>query len=243
MAMGNEQITLISFFRFQGRARIWGMKQMRDTQHGLEGIQGLRFHKMLGTGGGSGYGFKPDLGTYALLTVWENPDMAETFESGSELMKVFGEHAIEKYSIFLSNLQSRGYWSKQEPFLPGEPDPNNKLIAVLTRATLKARYYYQFWKRVGRVSQSHIGLPGLIFTKGVGERPWIMQATFSVWRSVEDMTAFAHQKDGKHFEAIQTTRRLNGFKEELYARFQPKMSKGSWFGKDPVGETLVKEKE
>jgi hypothetical protein len=67
-----------------------------------------------------------------------------------------------------------------------------------------------------------------------------MQATFSVWRSVEDMTAFAHHKDGKHFEAIQTTRRLKGFKEELYARFQPKKSKGSWFGGDPVGEALAK---
>jgi hypothetical protein len=242
MSLGNGQITLISFFRFQGMDRIWGMKQMRDTQNRLKGNQGLHFHKMLGTGGGSGYGFKPDLATYALLMVWHNQDMAEAFESDSEIMKDFREHTIEIYSIFLSTLQSRGFWSKQQPFIPGEPEPDNKLIVVLTRATLKARYYYQFWKRVGRISQSHTGLPGLIFTKGVGERPWIMQATFSVWRSVEDMTAFAHHSDGKHFEAIQTTRRMNGFKEELYARFQPKMTKGSWFGEDPVGNALLKEK-
>ena len=153
-------------------------------------------------------------------------------------MDDFRKHAFELYSIFLSPIQSRGLWSGKQPFKPEQADPDNARIVVLTRATLKPRYYIQFWKRVGRVSQSHVGSPGLLFSKGVGERPWIMQATFSIWRSVDEMTAFAHKKDGTHFEAIQTTRRLKGFREELYARFQPLGTKGSWFGKDPVGDAL-----
>ena len=204
----------------------------------LRGTEGLTFHKMLGTGGGHGYSFKPDFNTYALLTVWDRREDADAFERSSAVMENFRKRTEEVYSLFLHPIQSRGMWSGRTPFRPAEPLPGNPLIVVLTRATLKIRYYIPFWKRVGGVSRSHEGLPGLIFTKGVGERPWIMQATFSVWRSLEEMIAFAHQKDGRHYEAISTTRKLKGFKEELYARFQPTESRGSWRGGDPVGIAL-----
>ena len=242
MSGANEQVTLVTFFRFSRGHLRWGMKQMMVTQKRLDGTKGLVFHKMLGTGGGKGYSFKPDFGTYALLTVWEDHDMARQFESGSEVMKDFRDHTFEIYSIFLSPIRSRGIWAKRQPFEVSEPDPDNKLLVVLTRATIKPRYYLHFWRRVGRVSRSHQGRPGLIFTKGLGERPWIMQVTFSVWESEESMAAFAHKENGMHYEAIKTTRKMNGFREELYARFQPLETRGSWKGMDPVGEALTKEK-
>ena len=176
------QITLISFFRYPVNRRLWGMKQMMVMQNHLKGTDGLSFHKMLGTGGGAGYSAFPDFGTYALLTVWEDYKLAKRFESESEEMSRFKRATVEIYSIFLSNLQSRGMWSKQQPFASVEPDSGNELIVVLTRATLKPQYYLPFWKRVGAISRSHLNFPGLIFSKGIGERPWIMQATFSVWR-------------------------------------------------------------
>jgi hypothetical protein len=218
------------------------MKQMMVTQKRLNGTRGLVFHKMLGTGGGKGYSFKPDFGTYALLTVWEDYDLAGQFESGSEVMKDFRENSFEIYSIFLSPIQSRGLWAKSQPFKVHQPDPDNNLLVILTRATIKPRYYLHFWRRVGRVSRSHQGRQGLIFTKGLGERPWIMQVTFSVWDSLENMNAFAHNKNGMHHEAVETTRRKNGFREELYARFQPLETRGSWKKRDPVGEALAKDK-
>lgn len=233
-----NQVVLVSFFRFPPKKRIWGMKQMMVTQKRLNNTEGLQFHKMLGTGGGAGYSFRPDFGTYALLTVWDNYDAALSFESDSPVMNEFRENAREIYSIFLKNIQVRGYWSQVKPFTPCEPDPDNKIIVILTRATIKPGYYLNFWKRVGGISRSHIIREGLIFTKGLGERPWIMQATFSVWDSVENMDAFAHRKGGRHNEAIETTRRKKGFKEELYARFQPVSTRGSWFGKDPLGEAI-----
>lgn len=233
-----KQTVLISFFQFLPGQKRWAMKQMGVISRRLRGTEGLTFHKMLGTGGGTGYSHKPDFNTYALLTVWDRREDASAFERDSEVMNRFRERTREIYSLFLHPIKSRGKWSNSEPFHPQEPLPDNPLIVVLTRATLKMRYYIPFWKRVAGVSRSHGGLPGLLFTKGVGERPWIMQATFSVWKSLEDMVAFAHGKDGKHYEAITTTRRLKGFKEELYARFQPVESRGSWRGSDPVGEAL-----
>jgi heme-degrading monooxygenase HmoA len=233
---------LISFFRYLPGQKRWAMKQMGVIPRRLKGTEGMTFHKMLGTGGGLGYSFKPDFNTYALLTVWDRREDADTFERSSVVMNAFRQRTEEVYTLFLHPIKSRGKWSKKEPFRPAEPLPGNPLIVVLTRATLKMRYYIPFWKRVGAVSRSHEGAPGLIFTKGVGERPWIMQATFSVWGSLDEMMAFAHQKDGKHFEAIATTRRLKGFKEELYARFQPVESRGTWRGSDPVGEAIRLEK-
>jgi hypothetical protein len=156
-------------------------------------------------------------------------------------MNDFREFADEVYSIYLRNIQSRGLWSQKKPFIPGEPDPENNLIVTLTRATIRPRFYLNFWKRVGGISRSHTNRKGLIFTKGLGERPWVMQATFSIWSSAEDMNAFAHREGGRHYEAIEATRMRNGFKEELYARFQPLSTTGSWFERDPVGEAMRKD--
>jgi spheroidene monooxygenase len=105
---------------------------------------------------------------------------------------------------------------------------------VLTRATIRPSFAPAFWWRVGRVARSLEGRDDLLFTKGVGERPWVEQATFSVWRSTEAMQAFAHGRGGMHAEAIARTRKAQGFREELYARFTVLRTEGSWKGGDPV---------
>ena len=234
MNLQQEQTILISFFQFPPEKRIRAMMQMALIPPKLKNIEGLTFYKMLGTGGGSGYGFKPDFRTYALLTVWNDQQKALSFEENSRIMSFFRKHTNEIYSLFLRPIQSRGTWSRVNPFHSSAKATEEKIIVVLTRATLKLRYYIPFWKRVHGVSKSHEGLPGLIFSKGIGERPWIMQATFSVWNSTEAMLAFAYNKDGKHYEAVSTTKKMKGFKEELYARFELIETKGTWRGTDPV---------
>jgi heme-degrading monooxygenase HmoA len=214
------------------------MMQMGMVPRKLRRTPGLMFHKMLGTGGGDGYGFLPDFTTYALLTVWEDEKQAQAFEADSQVMAAFREKTNEIYSLFLRPIRSRGKWSRTAPFKTSEPAEGNPLVVVLTRATLKMKYYIPFWKRVGKVSDSHVGAPGLLFSKGVGERPWIMQATFTAWESTDAMESFAHTRGNRHQEAIATTRRLNGFREELYARFQPVETRGSWRKTDPVGDVL-----
>lgn len=195
----------------------------------------ITFFKMLGTGGGYGYSIKPDFSTYALLTVWNSREEAEAFESDGEVMRRFRQQAIEVYSIFMQPIQSRGKWSGVNPFKPVRPaEDQGPLLAVLTRATLRAKYYVPFWRRVGKVSQSHAASPGTLFTKGVGERPWTTQATFSVWESFRDMQEFAYGANKPHMEAIQNARRKNGFKEELFAWFTPLFTRGSWKGGQPI---------
>jgi len=194
----------------------------------------ISFFKMLGTGGGYGYSFTPDFSTYALLTVWEGEDEAKQFESDSDVMRRFHRKAREVYSIFMRPVQSRGKWSGVSPFTPVQPHDEKAPMAVLTRASLKPYYYLPFWSRVGKVSRSHASSQGTLFTKGVGELPWINQATFSAWESFSDMQAFAFGAGTPHLEAIQNARKRKGFREELFAWFIPLFTRGSWKGEQPI---------
>ena len=210
------------------------MQQMAFVPLRMKAIPGVSFSKMLGTGAGFGYSSKPDFRTYALLTVWETPEEAQEFESSSPVMSRFRNRTREIYSVFMQPVQSRGKWSGQKPFKPVRPPKDDAIISVITRATLKPGFYRPFWKRVGNVSLSLQESEGLIFTKGIGERPWIHQATFSVWNSFRDMQSFAYGKDKPHMEAIMKAQKERGFKEELFAWFEPFKTKGTWDGHDPL---------
>ena len=56
-------------------------------------------------------------------------------------------------------------------------------------------------------------------------------ATFSLWKDFESVKQFAY-KSKQHKEAIRRTRKNEWYKEELFARFQPYKSTGTWEGKD-----------
>lgn len=222
----------MSYFRYPWKERRWAMAQMHRMQAPLRQVEGLGFFKLLGTGGGRGYSFWPDLGTWALLCAWDSAAHADRFHAQHPAHRDFLAHAEEVYTLHLAPYQSRGAWSGVNPFANGAP--GNGPLAVLTRATIKPSFAPAFWWRVGRVARSLEGRPDLLFTKGVGERPWVEQATFSVWRSAEAMQAFAHGRGGMHAEAVARTRQAQGFKEELYARFTVLRTEGSWLGADPV---------
>ncbi|MGF1637601.1 MAG: spheroidene monooxygenase [Cyclobacteriaceae bacterium] len=200
----------------------------------------ISFFKLLGTGGGFGYSSKPDFTTYGLLTVWNSLQKAENFLSSSRIMQEFHDRSDEVYSVFMTPTRSRGSWSGVNPFVVADQNiVNDNPLVVLTRATIKPRFIFNFWKRVSGVSRSNEASEGLLFSKGVGELPLVEQATFSIWKSVKEMEAFAHGKNSPHHEAIKAVYANKGFKEELFARFNLLKVSGSWHGHDPVGKYLA----
>jgi heme-degrading monooxygenase HmoA len=225
------QTVTMTFFRYRGLNKVWGMMQMRNGKINMRKQPGVVFFKMLGTGSKAGYSLKPDFGGYALFCVWKDENDAAVFFNESKVFREFKAHTVKQYTIYMHCTSTRGSWSGQSPFIPAPPQPDNNFICVLTRATLKKKYLYQFWKRVPGVSKSQEGFPGLLFSKGVGEIPFFEQATFTVWKDVEHMKEFAY-KSSYHSEAIKKTREMDGFKEEMFTRFQPYKTTGEWEGTD-----------
>jgi spheroidene monooxygenase len=92
---------------------------------------------------------------------------------------------------------------------------------------------------VPTISKTQKDYRGLIFSQGVGEVPILEQATFTIWESVQSMEEFAYNTF--HGKAVQRVRQANGFKEQMFTRFKPIMTLGSWEGKNILAEYNVPE--
>ncbi|MAI28344.1 MAG: spheroidene monooxygenase, partial [Flavobacteriales bacterium] len=59
---------------------------------------------------------------------------------------------------------------------------------------------------------------GVIWYKGIGEWPLIQQATFSIWKSLDDVKNFAY-KNIDHSSIVKKTRKRNWYSEDMFTRF------------------------
>jgi hypothetical protein len=236
-----SSITTLTLFRFKGALpKIWAFGQMQFAHKDMSQIQGLTFYKLLGSGRELGFSPIPDWGVYALLCVWENEQCSADFFDHAEVFKRYQAHTSEQWTIFMKPIKAKGLWSGGTRFTPSpDLDEANPLIAVITRATIRPVKLIQFWAYVP-ISQRPIkqGCAGLIYTKGIGEAPLIQMATFSIWENKEALHNYAYNSP-EHQEAIRKTRKLDWYQEELFVRFQPYRSMGTWGGQDLLAPYLA----
>ena len=233
-------ITTITLFKFSGFwNKTWAFGQMQFAHSFLRKTPGLNFYKLMGSGKDPGFNPLPDWNVYALLCNWENEAAANDFFQNAAKFRQYQKHTTEQWTIFMRPIHAKGLWSGSNPFSPASDlDETNPLIAVITRATIRKKNLVQFWRYVP-ISQSPIlkGCKGLIYTKGIGEVPLVQMATFSIWQSMEDLKNFAYNSP-EHKEAISKTHKIDWYKEEMFARFQPYHSTGKWTGKDLLSPFL-----
>lgn len=214
------QTTVISFFEYKGAKHKWhALGRMGRPPLLEQTIKGLSFWKALGSGSGNGFSIWPDFSTFGLLTVFTSEEDANYFLN-SNVMSHYTATCSRFSHILMHSIKAHGQWSKQEPFSPTVKYNENKPIAVITRATIKPKLAYKFWRYVPSVSKSMNGHEGLIFSKGIGEWPILMQATFSLWNTGNAMMAYAYQNN-KHADMVKKTRELGWYSEELFSRFHP----------------------
>lgn len=226
----HSPVVTISFFKFKGfRAKIWAFTMMRFAHKYIQNAKGLLFYRLLGTGKGNGFNWRPDYTTYALLSVWENEEMSVKFLHDSEIHQRYKKLSTECFTVFMQPIKSHGKWAGVNPFLPVS-DSKGELIAVITRASIDTKQLIRFWRNVQRTSESLENFEGLLFAKGIGEWPVKYMATFSLWKDEESMKAYAY-KNKDHTRVIKKTRELNWYNEELFARFRPYKTSGTWNGK------------
>lgn len=235
-----EPIVTVSLLRYAGwRHRWWAFTQMGLGTGRLAGVPGLRFVKLLGSGGGNGFGLWPNFGVYAFLGSWTDEAAARHFFANHPFWQSVLRHSSEQLTAYLQTAMAHGRWDGQEPFTAtAEYDPSAP-VAVLTRATLRPTKAARFWRYVPRVSAAIERQPDRLLSIGVGEYPLFMQATFSLWRSGKSMQAYAYG-GADHREMIRKTRELGWYREELFARFTVKELSGTWRGPSPsLPTTLV----
>ena len=213
-----SQTVIISFFKYQGRKNKWqALGRMGRPPLLDKDIEGLTFWKALGSGSGNGFSIWPDWATFGLLTVFNSEEDANNFLT-SEVITAYTETTINYSHVLMQSIKAHGQWSKQEPFISSVKYDASRPIAVITRATIKPKLAYKFWRYVPAVSKSMDGHKGLIYSKGIGEWPIFMQATFSFWETGDDMMAYAY-KNEKHADMVKKTRELGWYSEELFSRF------------------------
>ncbi len=204
----------------------------------LANCGGLTFYRLLGSGRGLGFNPLPDWSVYSLLQVWEEEEAAQHFFDRSELMQKYRQHVTESWTLYMRNVSAHGKWAGSNPFKPAHlPDTGDRPIAVITRANIRPNKMYQFWKFVPTSERPLRESPGLLYTKGIGEVPLFQMATFSLWKDFESLKVFAYESS-EHREAIKKTRVLNWYSEELFSRFVPYRSIGSWADVVPSSEWL-----
>ena len=204
---------------------------MRLGHDQLKNVDGLTFYKILGSGAKNGFSAKPNFGTYILLCVWETESQAETFFAENIFFKEYQERSSELMTVYMHSAEVHGTWDERQPFQKNAELAMDKPIIVLTRARIRFRKLLSFWSRVGSVSQSLENYEGLVLSIGVGEWPLIQQATLSIWKTQQEMMDYAY-KNPKHREVVTLTRKLNWYKEEMFARFVPYKFVGVWEGKN-----------
>lgn len=226
-------LTTVTFFRYAGWSKVWGMSQMALAKGRIGKVDGLRFWKLLGSG--RGFSLKPDFSAYAFLAVWDGEAQAKAFFEGPAFAPFVGQ-TEERWTVWLDPYRAHGKWSDVSPFdcpPPGEVRDPEGPIAVLTRASIRRSKVARFWGEAPVVGKAIFeDMPGMLFAAGVGELPAVEQGTFSIWESANAMRQV--YRDAQHRRAIELTQEVDWYTEELFARFAPLRSEGTWKGSDPL---------
>jgi hypothetical protein len=232
-----SQITTCTFFKLEGFTnKFWALSQMQLGHTHLKNTEGLAFYKLLGSGAENGFSSKPNFGTYALLCAWDSEATAIRFFENNWFYKKYKSKSSEYFTVFASTAEAHGKWDGKQPFFTHSQLAMDKPVMVLTRASIRITKLISFWRKVGKVSKSLEEYDGLALSIGVGEWPLIQQATLSIWKTQAEMIDYAYRNE-KHKEVVRLTRKLNWYKEELFARFVPYKFSGEWNGKS-VGDFL-----
>ena len=212
-----RQVVYLHFFSYS-KHRFWAFTQMQRAHAGLQQCKGLQFYKMLGTGAGAGFSLRPDFSTYALLTVWDTEQCKVKAFNKAAVLQAFFDRSAEQRIYSLRPIHTYGNWSGQSPFKVQKP-LGNKPIGVITRATLNPNRLLDFWRHVPQASRAIKQAKGVGFFKGIGEWPFVQQATFSVWESAEAIRTFAYVSQA-HASIVKKTRQRKWYKEDMFNRFE-----------------------
>jgi hypothetical protein len=206
----------------------------------------ISFYKLLGCGKNGTFDRHPDWRQWGILAAQPKGATVAGFIKSSHIRELYGSFIgkwltffnCETWTIFLEPLEGHGKWDGKDAFGELSKSANyHGIVATLTRATIRFTRLAAFWQNVASVAQEMAGAKGFIHSIGIGEIPYIKQATFSIWQSSEHMKAFAYHMH-QHTAVIQKTRKERWYSEDMFMRFKPLKTLGTIKGNDPLAGKL-----
>ena len=91
----------------------WAFTQMGLIPAKLAKTNGLRFGRLMGSGGGNGFSLRPNWGVYAYLGVWEDEAAARSFLYEHPWTQQAASKAEEQMHFWLRPVATHGAWNKQ----------------------------------------------------------------------------------------------------------------------------------
>jgi len=214
-----EKVAIAYFFSVPRKSIPFAFFSMAIDRMRSRKFTGISFSKLLGTG--TGATFTPsdaDLTRWGMVVVIEK-NRIEAFDSSS-IVTNWRKRSTSEFRAMLSPLSSHGLWARENPFDFTAPLSNpDAQIAAITRARIKWNKNCIFWKSVPPVVIDLHSNPGLVAAIGIGEAPIGLQGTFSLWQSASALRDFAY-KGRAHQVAIEQTKSIGWYSEELFARFE-----------------------
>jgi len=169
---------------------------------------------------------------FAMFAQWDDESALDQFLGSHE----FGRRLARGWHVRLQYLRRYGAIAAlgDLPEKAGSWDPDEPVVAV-TIARMKPLELPRFlrWGRpVERMIASH---PAAVFSTGT-QRPPNTISTFSIWRTVREMTEMVHGRgDGPnahvHQAALAEQRRRDFHYESAFMRFRPLSEHGEWQGR------------
>ncbi len=184
-----------------------------------EGMNGLRFLKAMGTGAGNGFSAIPDFSRYAFIMLFESKDAAEKSLKNNPVFQRYFSRADHFLKCHLLPVMVHGTWGGVQPFdVEGKATPEDS-VAVITRARINTAKIFEFWWNVSEAGNFMKSRKEAIYQVGIGEYPIFMQATFSMWESMDAMKKAAYNGT-PHAEIVKKTRERNWYAEEMFSVFK-----------------------
>ncbi len=201
--------------------------------------EGLQLLRVLGTAKGSSTAPSTQLDRTALFCLFDDEASADVHVA--DVMQRRG--IAESWHVKLRGAGGHGAWKGREipRVMTSEAtlSPHNaqrtstQPIAMITRANVRLRAWRTFSAAAHVVDRELQQSEGLLAVVGIGEAPILRLGTFSLWRDAAAMSAFAHRAP-QHEGVVARTRQEQWYGEEMFARFTPYWSTGTWDGVDPL---------
>ena len=218
---------VLTLSRYPARHIVTAFHSMALFRPSLALNKAISFHKLVGTGRNGTFDKNPDWRQYGIFSVSEQlpdspPAAYEAWRKayyGSFIHRYWNWAGAETGSFILEPILSHGQWDGQTLFPDVKGKEDEGPVAVLTRATIRLSRAREFWSSVPAIRQQMDLAPGLLFSVGIGEMPYLRQATFSVWKNGDAIRSFAYRMQ-EHRDVIQRTRARNWYSEEMFTRFR-----------------------